>query len=60
VLVNREWEQHYPKVRIMALTTVGSNHNPILVDDAAEDVKVKREGLFLNQHDYLMLILKRN
>jgi hypothetical protein len=28
VLVNREWEQHYPKVRVMTLTRVGSDITP--------------------------------
>jgi hypothetical protein len=46
VLVNRTWEQHYPKARVMTLTRIGSDHNPILVDDGGEDAKIKRGFIF--------------
>jgi hypothetical protein len=44
--VNRDWEQHFPKVRVRALTRIGSNHNPILVDDGEDDIKIKRWFIF--------------
>jgi endonuclease/exonuclease/phosphatase family metal-dependent hydrolase len=46
VLVNRAWEQHFPKLRVRALTRIGSDHNPILVDDEREEVKIKRWLIF--------------
>jgi hypothetical protein len=46
VLVNKAWEQHFPKVRVRSLTTIGFDHNPILVDDGGEDVKTKRGLIF--------------
>jgi hypothetical protein len=46
VVVNRRWEQHYLKARVMALTRIGSDHNAIQVDDGKEDKRVKRGFVF--------------
>jgi hypothetical protein len=63
VLVNREWEQHYPKVRVMTLTRVGSDHNPILLDDGSEGVKVKRwfifESTWLSNAEFKKKLIER-
>jgi hypothetical protein len=46
VLVNKEWEQHFPKVRVRSLTRIGSHNNPILVEDREGDSKIKRGFVF--------------
>jgi hypothetical protein len=46
VLVNRAWEQHFPKVRVRTLTRIFSDHNLILVGDGGDDVKIKRGCIF--------------
>jgi hypothetical protein len=34
--VSKEWEQKYPKVRVMTLVRVGLDHNPILLEDGVD------------------------
>ena len=36
VLVNNNWEDKYPLVRVTSITRIGSNHNPLIVDTCAE------------------------
>jgi hypothetical protein len=42
VFVPKEWEQKYPKVKLMTLTRVGSDHCPLLLDDGTEKDQFKR------------------
>jgi hypothetical protein len=63
VLVNREWEKHYPKVRVMTLTRVGFDHNPILLDDGVGNVNVKRrlifESAWLTNVEFMEILIER-
>jgi hypothetical protein len=47
----------------MTLTRIESDHNPILVDDGAEDVKVKRgfifESAWLSNADFKNKLIER-
>jgi hypothetical protein len=56
VFVTREWEQQFPKVRMCALTRVGSDHCPLLVDDGSHSHQIKRwfrfETAWLSQPDF--------
>ena len=36
VLASTEWEQKYPLVAVQALTRVGSDHTPLLVDSGVK------------------------
>jgi hypothetical protein len=42
VFVPKEWEQKYPKVKLMTLTRVGSDHCPLLLDDGTGKDQFKR------------------
>jgi hypothetical protein len=58
VLISREWKQKYPKVRVVTLTRIGSDHNPLLLDDGTRSDTGRSRPLNLNQHGCSNLSLK--
>jgi hypothetical protein len=63
VLISREWKQKYPKVRVVTLTRIGSDHNPLLLDDGTRsDRKVrafKFESAWLFQPEFKRKMLEK-
>jgi exonuclease III len=46
--VSKEWEQKFPKSRVMSLVRVGSDHSPLLMDDGVEAGQCRRRFIFEN------------
>jgi endonuclease/exonuclease/phosphatase family metal-dependent hydrolase len=42
VFITKEWEQKFPKVKLMTLTRVGSDHCPMVLDDGTGKVQIRR------------------
>jgi hypothetical protein len=42
VFVTKEWEQKFPKVKLMTLTRVGFDHCPLILDDGTGNDQIKR------------------
>jgi len=42
VLVNNEWEDKYPLIRVQTYTRIGSDHNPLIVDIGAQELQAIR------------------
>jgi hypothetical protein len=63
VLISRECEQKYPKVRVVTMTTIGSDHNPLLLDDGTRVEKKVRgfrfEPAWLTQSEFKRKMLEK-
>jgi hypothetical protein len=63
VLASKEWEQKYPKVKLMALTRVGSDHCPLLLDDGNGNNQFKKgfrfEIAWLSQREFKRSLVER-
>jgi hypothetical protein len=63
VFVSKEWEQKFPKVKLMTLTRVGSDHCPLLLDDGTRDDLIKRgfrfEVVWLSQGGFREKLIGR-
>jgi hypothetical protein len=51
--VSKEWEQKYPKVFVRTLVRVGSDRNPILLNDGVDSVQ--RQRLFRFEKAWLLI-----
>jgi hypothetical protein len=63
ILISKEWEQKYPKVRVSTLTRIGSDHNPLSLDDATRLEKKTRgfrfELAWLTQPEFKRKMLEK-
>jgi hypothetical protein len=63
VFVSKEWEQKYPKVKLMTLTRVGSGHYPLLLDDGTRNNQFKRcfkfETSWISQGEFKKNLLEK-
>jgi endonuclease/exonuclease/phosphatase family metal-dependent hydrolase len=46
--VSKEWEQKFPKSRVLSLVRVGSDHSPLLMDDGIKVGQCRRRFRFEN------------
>ena len=49
VLVSTEWEEKYPMATLSALTRIGSDHTPLLLDDEEQRIQRQRQFFFEKQ-----------
>jgi hypothetical protein len=63
VFASKEWEQKFPKVKLMTLTRVRYDHCPLLLDDGTRNDQIKRgfrfEIAWLSQKEFRRKLTKK-